>query len=1186
MKTKPSTLPLDRNGIPVLDGGPFDPFLANLFAEQAHGEMVPYDQLAAQLEILKQVIGSLNQEFQVLRDDMARRSYRVKHGSDHTPDELKVQAEEYVQSTRNRVEGRDSYYDRGIPDATFFLKKMLPTIQLLSKTPQELEAVSRTAFEALERILCCEFTSSQFRSRRHVVEGFFNTSDAENSYGIGECPGQFLYFHKKYGAAYALAVAQLQGWLSDKHYDGASYCVSAGIVEYNLQKFWNTCPAEHRDRLMQVYTGYCRMNHYWGDTFVAKFPPVIKAFVDGGHSLLIPFLLDIADLGFRIHCDFGRADGIELFNPKVMLREVQALAQHPFRDEMFAWAKKVMSERGHSRDHISFVKTADVDEKQRDRRSIHSSSGNFADTIDDFQKAGYDDAKIRAILAIDEAHPWLKDLTPDIISSWLVLEKKFPGGAEGMIVYLQKLLPAGDCMRQCLRATTSTTAQIPQDINAPAFAMGIELAQRLGNSAMDFFRDKMFHGDEWRIPQDKQIDFDDPKVMKQERVRMRRIRAASKIAADFPQDPSGYASGRMEVFRWLLSFKREDPKGISRLGPGDPKDLERAIAVFKEAWLEYPEKCRTKKWTPLWEVSSNLRHMMEKFVDVCSAVSHAQKEDTHHRTFPAFEDLARYVRFLILDMNDAYGSLVHIYRELLMEQKDIDPYVAMAVPILEHGIHALSDVDLTRLPLPDELLGDLREGQKIAQFMSETRTVVRKVLENGGLNWMDPFRYLAKSDELAQRSFIGRLVREHDLEGRLARVQQLRKDLRIEKVYKFDELEGELALAINSSKVRDLLAVNVHTSEGAPRLKGSEFFNGANSATQLAIVGTSMMLAMQGPAGKHAKGLGLEVLPALMGSSGQLPMSDAIVQARGRKTFDVLARNIAKMMPHVEAQVLASRRGAVGLMPQGLKIHSPDSVDPQVFQMLSEMFGISRSPFGMKGHGEGVLLPPLPTTTELKMLIRLLEFFGGIRADNRQLQTAMAGRLGEHGAAVETSTILLTTPLGGRYRDDAFETTHHQATGGRLVIYDAGVRDGGLPFDVPAAEGRTDILGRRALEDLDVQKVIGTLATHFQFGGPLEHLFPQFEQRHREILRRYGLDGALHASAWIADHAQAHDTLAFHGVMIDRFAQARLDGLQRVDYGVVREMGLLVTDMAERIRAEQPRLVQVHPDEVKHLMRY
>lgn len=754
-----------------------------------------------------------------------------------------------------------------------------------------------------------------------------------------------------------------------------------------------------------------------------------------------------------------------------------------------------------------------------------------------------------------------------------------------MIVYLQKLLPAGDCMGQCLRAAGSSTAQIPKDIDAPAFAMGIELAQRLGDSAMDFFRDKMFHSDEWRFAQDKQINFDDPKVMKRERIRMRHIRAASKLAADFPQDPGGYASGRAEIFRWLLSFKREDPKGISRLGPGDPKDLERAIAVFKEAWLEYPEKCRTKR-TRLWEVNSNLRHMMESFVEACSAVSHARKEDTHHRTFPTFEDLARYVRFLILDMHDIYGSLVHKYRDLLSKQEDVDPYVAMAIPILEYGIHGLADVDLARLPLPDELLGDLREGQKIAQFMSETRTVVRKVLEDGGLNWRDPFGYLSRSDELAKRSFIGKLTREHDLEGRLVRVRQLRKDPRIEKVYKFDELEGNLELAINSSKVRDLLAINVHTSESAPRLEGSEFFKGTNTATQLAIVGTSMMLAMQGPTGKHAKGLGLEVLPALMGKDGQLPISDAIVQARGRKAFDVLARNIAKMMPFVEAQVLESRRNAVGLMPQGLKIHSPDRVDPQVFQMLSEMFGISKSAFGMKGHGEGILLPPLPTTTELKMLTRLLEFFGGIRADARQLQTAMAGRLGEHGAAVETSTILLTTPLGGRYRDSAFETTHHEKTGGRLVIYDAGVREGGLPFDVSAAEGRTDILGRRALEDLDVQKVIGTLATHFQFGGPLAHLFPDFEQQHREVLRRYGLDGALHASAWIADHAEKHDTLAFHGVMIDRFADARLQGLQRVDYGVVREMGLLVADMAERIRAQQPRLIRDCPDEFKHLMRY
>jgi len=141
-------------------------------------------------------------------------------------------------------------------------------------------------------------------------------------------------------------------------------------------------------------------------------------------------------------------------------------------------------------------------------------------------------------------------------------------------------------------------------------------------------------------------------------------------------------------------------------------------------------------------------------------------------------------------------------------------------------------------------------------------------------------------------------------------------------------------------------------------------------------------------------------------------------------------------------------------------------------------------------------------------------------------------------------------------------------------------------FALSAAKGRTDILGRRAPEDIDIQHVAGTLATHFQFGGPFEHLFVEFNRRHHEVLRRYGLEGALHASAWIQDHADRHDSLAFHGAMVDRFSAEWMKSTERVDYGVIREMGELVTDMAQRMRAEQPRIITEMPEEFEKLMKF
>lgn len=1187
---KAQPLPLDSHGIPVLDGVPhdqvFDSILLGLFEKQEEGSMVRYDETAAQMEAARETVAMLNQEFQVLREKLAINTFRAKNRSDFTKSELEKRSAKFVADTAKK--DGDRYGGPAVPNRRFFLDKMLPAIYTVAQTPEEIQKATHVAFDALERIMIWNFTGAPTGwCSSDTIESFFNTTDSSESWGIGRCAGQFAHFYKKYGSSYALAVAQLQGWLADEHYEGgSSYCISASRVEDKFKDFRAACPAAYRSKLMKIYMNVCRSNQIWGQSFLNRFTPTLKAFGEAGKEHLVPTLLDLVDaIGFQDNPGEPHHETVmPFFNAPEMIKEIEAFMAHPMRDDLLAWARTIArSGRSRSSSPVSFAKTV-ITEEEDDANGMkkfrRSQVSNLADKVQAFQDAGYTPEKIRSIIHIRKTHPWLGENDSEFIGSWLHLEEKFPGGAEGLIAYLQQLLPAGECMRQCLLGATSSFSQIPSTIDAPVFTTGITLVKKLGNAAEVFFRDNIFRNNEfrWKMREGEvEVDLNGPEEVAKSRESMRRIRAAAKIAAAFPQNVNGSTVGRGRIFKWLLEFKTED---------GSPQDFEKAIELFKQAWREYPKRPEVAKNRELWRTNSDLDHMLESFERIRGHVEHAREKDTHSRKFPTFEDMARYVIFLSLELHDGYGSLLHEYYALLSDDRNIDPYMAMVMVISDHASHALVGVDIAKLPVPEDLLGDVKAGQEIAVFMRTTRALARKVIEDGGL-WQrqivhnnPPSRY-----ELQQRALVGKLVRQHDFETRLKEIKRLRADPRFARVYDFEEIEGDITTALNAAKVGELLQFNIRT-DAMKGLEGSEFFKGTNPGTKLAIAGTSMMMALQGPAGRHAKGLGLEMLPALFGSNGAA-ISERAVQAKGKKSFDALARNIAKLMPLVEAQILQSRRSSVGFMPQGLKIHTPDTMNPEVFAMLSTMFGIGSSPFGMKGLGEGILLPVMPTPTELKMLDALLGFFGGINPATRDFQTTMAGRLDEHGVAVEASTILLGTPVGRRFGDNAFSTENHdQQTGGRIAIFDAGVREEGFPFDVSAATGRTDILGRRAPEDIDIQHVAGTLATHYQFGGPFEHLFPEFNKRHHEILRRYGLEGALHASAWIMDHADEYDSLAFHGAMVDRFSAEWMKSSERVDYGAIREMGQLVTHMAQRMHAEQPRIITEMPDDYDRLMKF
>ena len=143
------------------------------------------------------------------------------------------------------------------------------------------------------------------------------------------------------------------------------------------------------------------------------------------------------------------------------------------------------------------------------------------------------------------------------------------------------------------------------------------------------------------------------------------------------------------------------------------------------------------------------------------------------------------------------------------------------------------------------------------------------------------------------------------------------------------------------------------------------------------------------------------------------------------------------------------------------------------------------------------------------------------------------------------------------------------------MAFDGGVKQEGLPFDLPSAVGRTDMLGRRHYADFWTYRRLGTLATHAEYEGPLGREFEPFERSFLSILERANLTGALRSSAWVFQHARRGDDAEAHERMVGKFTNAWLRASRRPDLGVIREVQAFLKSIDRSIKAKMERLLRV-----------
>lgn len=366
----------------------------------------------------------------------------------------------------------------------------------------------------------------------------------------------------------------------------------------------------------------------------------------------------------------------------------------------------------------------------------------------------------------------------------------------------------------------------------------------------------------------------------------------------------------------------------------------------------------------------------------------------------------------------------------------------------------------------------------------------------------------------------------------------------------------------------------------------SSFLAETNETTQLIITGTALLMAL-GAADKEMAGT-LRALPE-PGNHNVEQLLELATKGSDEAYWKELMRRTQEAQPEVEKLILQQRSATPGIMPIGGKIHVENPVPFEALSKFQSILQLNSTPFRMIHAGKSLLLPPLPSAAEQCLLLHFLEKMNIVDGRSPQIQTAMAGRWSNEIAGMVGSAMLLGTRKGNRYKKGAFSTTHDEATGARIMSYDAGIKLEGLPFDLSTAKGRTDMLGRHSYSDFDLYQVLGTLASHLEFGGIFERDAEQFRGAYTKLLEKYDLKEAVSSSAWIYNQELEGDDLEKHEEMVSRITDQWFEGLGRgvrQRFGIIGEVRGLVLKTSQSMRARSKKVIASKAEDYQRLMKY
>lgn len=290
-----------------------------------------------------------------------------------------------------------------------------------------------------------------------------------------------------------------------------------------------------------------------------------------------------------------------------------------------------------------------------------------------------------------------------------------------------------------------------------------------------------------------------------------------------------------------------------------------------------------------------------------------------------------------------------------------------------------------------------------------------------------------------------------------------------------------------------------------------------------------------------------------------------------------------KAYPHFKTQVRQWREADFGLLPGGAKVHVIKPFDSSHVEVVKNIFGLDQTSFQLIHADQSLILPPVPSSEELKHMLLLLEhlgiFKGGI---DPELQITVPGRLEDpESLAILGSSVILASSRNYEYREEAFGTSHNDQTASRMLAYDAGARNSALPM-MFGLEGRTDILGRFDPDDISNYRLIASVLMQREKGvGPYQDLAERFRKDYIEqVLKPHGLEFVL-KTPWIHPHdswksGSPEENKAHYQAVNACVNQYFVDAQTAIDTGelgcAVWRTHKLVTQLAKRFRAERAKI--------------
>ncbi|HBB02895.1 MAG: hypothetical protein US89_C0003G0013 [Candidatus Peregrinibacteria bacterium GW2011_GWF2_38_29] len=1112
---------------------PANIFICNRYAESLRQEKV------------EAVISHLAKTFQAKRLEIMERAY--KGGK----------AYGIYGNDRERFFNNDNDRRSAFPNTRYFEEEMLPTLELMAKgDPDALYEIGNDAIQCLGYLTYFGFRASVFRG---LVHSFFEPCyekdlDEKGKLHTHSHDGSektFQYLYEKYGKLVAIIAAKFQGTICDEHYDGMDYSWGMWQLEGMLGGFWNELPPEYRNDALEVVSA-CEY-HTRIEEVCAKLPDVVKKIQEAGKGHMLPIYFKLARSAAISVGDSLRDEAFPVLDAERAIKELTAIEDMTiFQKEGVDFAELVLRT---SRDKYSPNRPTFIKKKKGTNDYDYLHVGGFGvnvaeaiDKLSDLQKRkGLPDEKINAILHIPEQVP---SVGYRIVDQYELLDDNFPGGVDGLLEYIRFFQGAPNCARRLVDDCAGK--MLPKENVGVFLEMGALAVTSIGDSASAYF-------DAGRM---------EPPMLQV----LKKSPAKFKILVR-------HAIGFAEKFGKTASNKAFDAYAKYCLEPGFRGYRDGMMLVLKRA------KAMGCKEDVLREAMETYEHVPYRF----------SKEGRGLYKLPGgvnMKDHARIINALVLsDESARFSGAYDAFADLV--GKGVDYRVAAMVKITyqrnnrgesRQALFDTREIPGLECPVPVGKLNNL------ARKITGIRAAIAKVydcVDDQRAHWAkERIVKLSRREAIAQMPQLSLA----EMDKQLKVIASIESDAELAGFVDLKGLKAEVesvrSLAFFRQLIGSSLTGGFNVSSGRVDIPKEGLMATGEESTRALIAMVSTLTAIGAMEVEGCDPRRFERLP-VSGAGLFLPGNQGTGKDLSivlRKYEGALIRNIGNAIPLVERRVLQAREETLGQMAGGGKIHTHHPMSKDLLAFLEKVFGLTNTSFQLIHAGQSLLLPVTMSGAELRLMVRVLKTLGVTGAEP-DLQFCGAGEQSEEVAAIMGASILLGATRAVPYANGAFSTTHDKGTGARIMALGAGVRRTGLPFDVPEAHNRLDILAQHDPFGFDRFRVLTTLANHAKHGKRFGYLMKVYVEKFNRILYEHNLLPFLHESAWVFDHAQKGDSLEAHERMVGRFMGEWTRSSNSVDFGVIREVNQLLVEMEQAIKAEKEALIRENPDDYQMLLR-